>query len=91
MAALEKAGVEFHQDGKWLGVSISVRQAGEVMVPLPELPCFPATGGATPFGRGNQKCEIWESWCFAPRWLAVSPIAKQSNFVLQSTATSDDA
>ena len=47
----KKPSVEFHQDGTRLSVLLSARRRSSS--PSTELPCLPATVGATPFGQGK--------------------------------------
>jgi hypothetical protein len=51
VAALEKPSVEYHQDGTRLSVLLPARRRSSS--PSTELPCLPATVGATPFGQGK--------------------------------------
>jgi hypothetical protein len=47
----KKPSVEFHQDGTRLSVLLSARRRSSS--PSTELPCLPATVGATPFRQGK--------------------------------------
>src|SRR5450631_4082081 len=49
-------------------------QGGEVVAQVPNCVAFPLRLAQPRWAGEIIKCEIWESWCFAPRWLAVRQV-----------------